>query len=560
MNKTTILSSTLICLCLACGREDEKPFSKSDVRSAQRIVGIEFNDVEIDTLYDYLVRNRKGYDSLRAHEIDFSITPALYFDPRPLGFQARFDDSGRIDIPQDEEIERPSSNEELAFLPVHKLAKLIETKQVSSVELTRLYLNRLKEFGDTLEAVITLTEERAMMKARKADSLIKVGEYRGPLHGIPYGLKDLVAVEGYPTTWGANPYKDQHIDQTATIVKKLDQAGAVLVAKLTSGALARGDVWFGGKTRNPWDLEQGASGSSAGSGSAMSAGLVAFAIGTETLGSIISPSTRNGVTGLRPTYGVVSRDGVMSLSWSMDKVGPICRDALDCALVFQVIKGSDQLEKTSEVQYPFSFTPKGDLGKYKIGFFKHLFETDSSDSGKNNERTLAELRDLGADLEELKLPEELPFEVFDIILRSEAGAFFDELVRQHQDRLMVQQQKSSRANSLRQSRFIPAVEYLQANRFRNVLIEKFYEITRDYDLIVSPTFGRRQLLVTNLTGNPAISLPTGLDDEGHPTSITFIGNLYDEKSILEAAAIFQSATDYDEMHPPIFYKQEVENR
>jgi Asp-tRNA(Asn)/Glu-tRNA(Gln) amidotransferase A subunit family amidase len=350
------------------------------------------------------------------------------------------------------------------------------------------------------------------------------------------------------------PYKDQQLEEKAAIVQKLEDAGAVLIAKLTSGALARGDVWFGGKTKNPWDLKQGASGSSAGSASATAAGLVGFSIGTETLGSIISPSTRCGVTGLRPTFGAVSRAGGMSLSWTMDKVGPICRSAQDCAIVFNVIKGkSNTIEKDHVVvDYPFGFNPSTNLAGYKIGYFKALFDKDTSKVGSNNQETLEIIRKLGAELIPISIPDSIPFDVFDIILRAEAGAFFDELVREHKDRTMVEQDKRSRANSLRQSRFISAVEYLQANRHRNILIEKFNKTISEFDIIVSPTYGRNQSLITNLTGHPAISIPNGFDKLGHPTSITLIGNLYDEGPILEAAYLFQEATAYDEQHPERF--------
>jgi Asp-tRNA(Asn)/Glu-tRNA(Gln) amidotransferase A subunit family amidase len=320
--------------------------------------------------------------------------------------------------------------------------------------------------------------------------------------------------------------------------------------------LARGDVWFGGKTRNPWDLKQGASGSSAGSASATSAGLVAFAIGTETLGSIIAPSSRCGVTGLRPTFGSVSRAGAMTLSWSMDKAGPICRSAQDCALVFIAMKGTDAARDTdrSVMNYEVGFNPPADLKGYRIGYFKKLFDKDTTKNKSIHEATLQKLRDLGADLHEVSLPDSIPYAAFDIILRAEAGAFFDELVREHRDRLMSEQDKDSRANSLRQARFITAVEYLQANRHRKVLIEKFNKMISSYDFVVAPSNGRNISLATNLTGHPAIAIPNGFDAKGHPTSITFLGNLYDEGPLLEAAYILQQATEFEEKHPEMFRK------
>jgi Asp-tRNA(Asn)/Glu-tRNA(Gln) amidotransferase A subunit family amidase len=321
------------------------------------------------------------------------------------------------------------------------------------------------------------------------------------------------------------------------------------VAKLVSGALARGDVWFGGKTKNPWDLEEGASGSSAGSGSATAAGLVPFALGTETLGSITSPSSKNGITGLRPTYGRVSRHGIMSLSWSMDKVGPMCRNAEDCAIVFSIILGKDSLDRTT-TNIPFNYAPEKPLSSLKVAYLKEDIEKDTTEGKKNLDLAIQTLKGMGITMDSVTLPKDVPFDGFDIILRAESGAFFDVLVRTGEVDHMVEQNQRSRANSLRQSRFIPAVEYLQANRHRQVLIEKMHGLMKDYDVLISPSFGNKQLQITNLTGHPVIAIPTGLDDENHPTSITFVGNLYGEGDILRLAKAFQDETEFDEMHPP----------
>ncbi|HCR54929.1 MAG TPA: amidase [Cytophagales bacterium] len=536
-----------------CTNSREGKISTDDVKGAQNLIGIEFSDQEIDTLVSYLEENRNGYDTMRLFKLDYGVAPALYFDPRPDNFAHKVR-ANASDYKLPVSVSLPETDEEIAFLTVAQLSHLIKNRKITSTKLTQIYIGRIKKFNDTLQAAVTLTEELAMLQAKKADEEITNGNYRGPLHGIPYGIKDLFSVPGYKTTWGATPYKDQQFEETAAIVQKLEDAGAVLVAKLTSGALARGDVWFGGKTKNPWDLKQGASGSSAGSASATAAGLVAFSIGTETLGSIISPSTRCGVTGLRPSFGSISRAGGMSLSWSMDKAGPICRSAQDCAIVYNIIKGkTGSVEKDrSVIDYPFAFNPPADLSGYKIGYFKHLFDKDTSKVGANNASSLETLKSLGAELVEVTMPDSIPFDVFDIILRAEAGAFFDDLVLEHKDRSMVEQDKGSRSNSLRQSRFITAVEYLQANRHRKILIEKFNQIIKSYDFIVSPTFGRNQSLTTNLTGHPAISIPNGFDKLAHPTSVTLIGNLYDEAPLLEAAYIIQQATDFDEKHPPYF--------
>lgn len=541
-----LVSIILICMLSACGGAKHK-FTKRDVKHAQNLVGVTFTKKQIDTLYPYLERNRKGYDSLRTYDLDYTIFPAVKFDPLPLNFSPKpQDEFPNWTVPDG--IELPSNKSELAFFTIPELASLIKNQKISSVELTQFFIDRIKKYDGVLQSTITITEQLAMEQAKKMDDELKSGKYRGILHGIPYGVKDLMSVKGYKTTWGAEPYKDQQFDMTATVVERLQEAGGVLIAKLVSGSLARGDVWFGGKTKNPWDVKQGASGSSAGSGSATSAGLVPFALGTETLGSITSPSTRNGITGLRPTYGRVSRYGVMSLSWSMDKVGPMARNAEDCAIVYSIIAGKDPKDPTT-TDFPFGFDNKKDVSSLKVGYLKKDIEKDSSESKDNLMKALNVFKKMGVKMDSLELPEDVPFNSFDIILRAEAGAFFDNLVLSEDVDKMVEQDQRSRANSLRQARFIPAVEYLQANRHREVLIEKMHDLIKDYDVIISPSFGNRQLVITNLTGHPVIAIPTGLDKDKHPTSITLVGNLYDEASILLLAKAFQEQTEFDEMHP-----------
>ena len=502
----------LVILSLSSCNTDDKPFSKSDALDAQKIIGLNMTPAVMDTVYNYLLDNREGYDSLRAYPIDISVQPPLYFDPRPIGFQYP-DFNSSIEINIDLDAQLPDNPVDLAFYPVTKLAGLIKTEQISSLELTKFYLSRLRKYNDTLACVISFTEAYALKQAIKADELLANGTYLGPLHGIPYGIKDLFAFKGYPTTWGAEPYKNQSLDQTATVIQRLEDAGAVLIAKLVSGALARGDVWFGGKTKNPWDLEQGASGSSAGSGSAMSAGLVGFSIGTETLGSIVSPANRNGVTGLRPTYGRVSKSGVMSLSWTMDKVGPLCRTAEDCALVLKAIYGYDPKD-ASTADILLGANPKP-LKDYRLAYLKADIDKDTTDAKENNLLALDIFTKMGYTLDSITLPKDIPWDGFDVILRAEAGAFFDELVRSGEVDKMVQQGRRSRANSLRQARFIPAVEYIQANRHRSILIERFHRLISEYDVIIAPTFGGKQLFLTNLTGHPSICLPNGFDEKGN---------------------------------------------
>jgi len=384
------------------------------------------------------------------------------------------------------------------------------------------------------------------------DAELAAGKDRGILHGIPFGAKDLFSFPGYPTTWGAGAYKDQVLEETAGIIKKLEEAGAILVAKTTLGALAMGDVWFADTTRNPWNLEEGSSGSSAGSASATSAGLVPFAIGTETWGSIVSPSTRCGTTGLRPTYGRVTRSGAMALSWSMDKVGPICRSATDCAIVFDAIRGLDPADKTL-FDAGFSYPGKADLSTLRIGYFKSAFDQEYRGS-KFDKQTLQVLKKLGAELIPVELERnDLPYFALSIILEAEAAAAFDELTRSNRDTLLVRQHRYAWPNLFRTARYITAVEYIQANRIRTDLIEDYNNRLKDFDVVITPSFeGGDQLLATNLTGHPVVVLPNGFKDSGSPTSISFLGNLFDEGTILAVAAAYQEATSFNKKRPPLF--------
>jgi Asp-tRNA(Asn)/Glu-tRNA(Gln) amidotransferase A subunit family amidase len=410
-----------------------------------------------------------------------------------------------------------------------------------------MYLARLKKYGPRLECVITLTEELALAQAKRADEEIAAGRYRGPLHGIPYGAKDLLATKGIRTTWGSKPYIDQIPDHDATVIERLEQAGAVLVAKLTLGELAWGDVWFGGKTRNPWNYEQGSSGSSAGSASATAAGLVGFSIGTETWGSIISPSTRCGVAGLRPTYGRVSRAGAMALSWSMDKIGSICRSVEDCALVFEAICGPDGKELTV-VDLPFNWDPAADLKTIRVGYLKKAFEEDSK-TKKNDQAALEVLRSAGIELVPFELPSDLPIQPLAIILSVEAAAAFDELTRSNRDDLMARQERNAWPNAFRAARFIPAVEYIQANRVRTLLMEEMAERMKAVDVYVAPSSDDDNGLLANLTGHPAVVVPNGFDEKGSPTSISFIGGLNEEAKTLRVALAYEQATDFHTKHP-----------
>ena len=518
-------------------------------KSIEPYYDIELSDAERDSLFDNLKQTLESYKSLHALRMDNSVPPSLIFDPLPQGFQL---DQEQLAINWNlpKSISLPANRNELAFFPVYKLSVLIMNKKITSAELTNIYLDRLKKFGDTLQCVITLMEDHALMQAKKADEEIAKGKYRGPLHGIPYGIKDLLAVEGTRTTWGAAPYKEQTISTTATVVKKLEEAGAVLVAKFTLGALAMGDIWYGGVTKNPWNLEQGSSGSSAGSASATAAGLVAFSIGTETWGSIVSPATRCGVTGLRPTFGRVSRHGAMALCWSMDKIGPMCRSALDCALVFDAIRGHDGYDKTVRGA-AFNYDGTIDVKKLKVGYIKSQFESKYANRG-NDSIALQAIRTLGVTLTPVELPGELPVNALTIILSSEAGAAFDELTRSNRDSLLTDQRRRAWPNIFRSSRFIPAVEYINANRIRTQLIEAYHERTKDFDVIIAPSFGGNQLLMTNLTGHPCLVVPNGFNEQGGPTSISFLGKLFGEAALLALGKAYQDATQWDDMAPPLF--------
>jgi Asp-tRNA(Asn)/Glu-tRNA(Gln) amidotransferase A subunit family amidase len=522
-----------------------KPLTADLVDAASKVFGLTFTQTERDSMLGNLNNYRSNYEALRKIDVSNDVAPALYFNPLPAGFKlpqgvASFKASpvGKTAL--------PPNRDDLAYYSVAQLGELLRTRQITSEELTHFFLDRLKTHNSKLLCVVTFTDELALKQARQADAEIKAGKYRGPLHGIPYGAKDLFAKKGYKTTWGSVPYQDQTLDYDATIIQRLEKAGAVLCAKLTMGELAMGDVWFGGKTRNPWDTTTGSSGSSAGSGSSVSAGLLPFAIGTETLGSIVSPSNVNGVTGLRPTYGRVSRYGAMALSWSMDKIGPMCRSVEDCALVFNAIYGPDGHDPTV-IAAPFRYAPLASLKGLKIGYLKKAFDSDYPTKA-NDQATLETLRKLGAELVAFELPD-IPVGKMSHILSAEAAASFDELTRSGKDDQLVRQVKNAWPNSFRSARFIPAVEYIQANRIRTKLINEMAQTMKGFDVYITPTFGNANLTLTNLTGHPCVALPNGFNAKGLPTSITFMGQLFDEGRLLAVAKAYQDATVFHKKHP-----------
>ena len=520
------------------------------IRNNIKWYDLDFTDAEADSmmgnLNNYLLLYKGMHKTLPANDIPFPFA----FNPAPMGMKISTKrEKIYWDIPL--RIELPANRNELAFYSIPQLASLILNKKISSVDLTKFFIARLKKWGDTLECVITITEDLAIKQAMQADDELKSGIYRGPLHGIPYGLKDLFAVKGYKTTWGSTPYKDQVLDMDSYVYKKLKDAGAVLCAKLSMGALAYNNKWFGGETKNPWNLNQGSSGSSAGSASATAAGLLPFTIGTETLGSIVSPSTRCGATGLRPTFGTVSRYGAMVLCWSLDKAGPICRSAEDAAIVYAFIHGTDGNDP-SAIRHTFNYTGKVDWSKTRIAYAENFFKRLNKDAPEW--KVIETYRSLGANVQAINFPDSAmyPVNLVNIILNAESAAAFDELTRTNRDDLIERQDKDFWPNSFRAARTIPAVEYINANRYRYLLCEKMNAFMKNYDVLIVPTFSGRQLSITNLTGHPVVCMPIGFNQTGSPLSITLIGNLYDEAAILAAAKAFQDKTEHNKKHPEKF--------
>lgn len=537
-----ILPAGLVCLLwMGAGSLDEK-ITDTMVRHAAELFGMEFTQSEIDSMLPDLEDHRKSGIALRATNVENEVYPPLIFQPVLPGFVTH-DESRSSFYPTNENIRRPEQDELLAFMSVRDLGTLIRTRQITSEELTRFFITRLKKLDPALHCVINLTEDRAYEKAREADAEIAAGKYRGPLHGIPYGAKDLLAARGYPTTWGATPFKDQVIDMDASVIEQLDDAGAVLIAKLSLGALAWGDVWYGETTRNPWDTTQGSSGSSAGSASAVAAGAVPFAIGSETYGSIVSPSTVCGTTGLRPTFGRVSRHGAMALSWSMDKLGPITRSALDCSLVLEAISGKDPRDPFCQNR-PYRYDHRMNVKALKIGYVASDFDR-SYRFKKQDSLILAKLREMGFDLIPVTLPEMPPI---DGILSAEAAAAFDELTTSGTDDQLVRQVRNAWPNFFRAARFVPAVEYIKANRVRHQLMADMNERFREVDVILHPSWAGQALGITNYTGHPSIVIPAGIID-GKPTSISLTGKLFGEAQLVRLASEIQEHTQWDDLHP-----------
>jgi len=517
---------------------EKKSVTPEMIADAEWVAGVELSETQRRIAADALARAQNGLKEFRKETLDNGLAPAFVFQPledkrrATPDFQrteVRFRDASTID--------RPKSDDELAFLPVSELSELVRTRKVSSLDLTKLYLTRLRKFDPLLKCVVSLTEDTALKQAAKADREIKAGQYRGPLHGIPWGVKDLFSMPGYRTTWGAPLHKDRMLDEKAAVIQKLEDAGAVLLAKLTTGYYAGGDEWFGGKTRNPWNPSQGSSGSSAGSGSATSAGLVGFSIGTETMGSIISPSERCGVTGLRPTFGRVSRYGCMALSWTLDKIGPICRSVEDCAVVLGAIHGADHRDPSS-VNRNFAWPVEREPSTIRIGYVEGDPEFVEE---------IAVLRKLGFEMVPVTIKKR-PFQGFlPVILTVESGTLFDALIDKQEPKGVKFWPKT-----FLYGQFVTANDYIRAQRFRRLVMEDARDLFREVDVVVGPSMS----VATNMSGHPKIAVPRGFMEHKKtkkqvPHALFLTGRLYDESTLLTVASAFQRATEHHLQRPPI---------
>ena len=524
----------------------QQPLTREHLDDALKLLGLEFDDKQKEMMLAGLKRAMDGYDKLRKIDVPLDTEPAIAFHP---GLPGRALPSGK---PRFQPLPRRApqavpKDEDLAYLPVTELAALLRSKKVTSTQLTELYLARLKKHAPTLNCVITFTEERARRQAARADEEIRKGKYRGPLHGIPWGAKDLFATKGVPTTWGAEPFRGQIIDYDATVVERLDNAGAVLIAKLSMGALAMGGLWFGGMTKTPWKTDLTSSGSSAGSAAATAAGLVGFALGTETLGSIVTPSIRCGTVGLRPTYGRVSRYGAMGLSWTMDKVGPICRGVEDCALVLNAIHGPDGKDRTVTAD-PLHWEPAKPLSQLRIGVLQKAFDETKGDDKKIYDQALADLAKAGVSMKPVEVEDKDSAQII-FLLNAEAAAAFDDITRDGRVAQLKDQAANAWPNSFRTSRLIPAVEYLRAQRVRTLLQQRMERLFAEWDVLVGPPF--TLLRLTNLTGHPEVVVRCGFVD-GMPRGLGFYGPLYNEGAPLRVALAYEQATAWHTQRPPGF--------
>jgi Asp-tRNA(Asn)/Glu-tRNA(Gln) amidotransferase A subunit family amidase len=527
-------NATFYRAAVAAAAQPNAEITAEMVKSAEWVAGVTLTDADRKAVAQAINRTLANVAAIRKAGVSYDTAPAFALTPEVAGRAPAAAGRGAVTPSPVKDAQKPDDADDLAFATLATLAELVRTKKVSSVELTKLYLQRLKKYDPALLCVVSLTEDLALKQAEAADKEIAAGKYRGPLHGIPWAAKDLIAYPGYKTTWGAGHFKDQTIDAKATVAERLDDAGGVLACKTTLGALAWGDEWFGGKTRNPWNIKQGSSGSSAGTASAVAAGLVGYGIGSETYGSIVSPSSVCGVTGLRPTFGRVSRSGCMALCWTLDKVGPMCRSVEDCALVLGAIHGADGKDAAAQDR-AFDWPYKGKLSDLTVGFVKGVGSSDDD---------LKVLGDLGVKLVPIELPRGLPNALISTILDAETATAFDAVTRED-----VRDGLGLWPNTFRRGRFITAVDYLTAQRARTLLMQQMAKAIEKVDLYV----GGGDLALTNLTGHPTVCLPNGLVKAGGvevPKPITFTGQLFGETKLLAVAKAFQEAAGHHLKRPP----------
>ena len=533
----------------AGGRPQEQsagPITLEMLAGAEALAGYRSTDAERRLMLRTINNNLAAYEALRMVHPANSVAPAMRFSPTLPG-RSHSGSRRRQPLPSPPAIQRPASNSEIAFLSVMELAGLIASRQLTSLELTQIYLDRLKRYDGELKVVVNLTEQRALKQAAAADKEIAAGKYRGPLHGIPYGVKDTLSVPGYPTTWGAAMYRDRVLNTTATVIERLDAAGAVLIAKLAMGELGLNDRWYGGLTVNPWKEGVGARGSSSGSAAGTAAGLVGFAIGADTTGSIVIPASRCGVTAIRPTFGRVSRHGSMVLCWSLDKIGPMARSVEDCAVILEAIAGPDGKDPTV-ANVPYAWDPARPVSDLRIGYFKAAFEAESA-VHERDLVALEQLRRLGVEPIEIELPTDLPINSM-LIVRVEAAASLEQVARSGQLNTLAEQHDGAWPTFIRAGRLVPAVDYLQAMRLRTQLMERMEQIFQKVDLFMTPAFGTIPL--TALTGHPAIVVPNGFATDGLPASISFVGKLYGESELCTVARAWQNAAGWHKQHPSAF--------
>jgi Asp-tRNA(Asn)/Glu-tRNA(Gln) amidotransferase A subunit family amidase len=518
------------------------------VREASQLAALDFTTEEQSSLLNELNNTMARAEEIHRMSLPNEAPSPIQFNPRVPGTALpRIRQVFRPGKP--DSVQRPANLESVAFWPITQLAELIRTRKVSAVELTEMYLARLRRYNPKLNCVVTLTSERALEQAGQLDRETANGRYRGLLHGIPWGAKDIIAARGYPTTWGAEPFDKQLIDEDATVVKRLVDAGAILVAKLSTGELAFGDQWHCGRTNNPWNPAEGSSGSSAGSGSATAAGLVSFAIGTDTGGSILAPSSRCGVVGLRPTFGRVSRHGVMAAGWTLDKIGPMCRYAEDCAIVLHAIAGSDGLDLAVPEGIPFAWDAEEKLNGRKAGYIPALIDAETdADIRSSYDRAITALKTAGCRLQPVDVPRsDLNF----YIEYTERAAGFDEFTRGRKDKGL---RSAARPGQLRAYHLVSAVDYLQANRARLQLMKEYERATREVDFVVGGRPSGRDLSInpiTSMTGHPAVSVPTGFNPNGTPASVVLTGRLYEEGRLLLAARVIEASSGIHDRHPAL---------